>query len=81
MKARKARPKKSAKVKAERGFSPEEVVLNGEHIINKINHNHPGQELELYWFENYVWVVPVDTATGELKTAYKSRKYKKEYGR
>jgi hypothetical protein len=81
MGSRKATPKKSAKVKVERGSSPEDVVTQGELLGVHTNPNYPEQHLEAYWFQDYVWIVPVVTSTGELKTTYPSRKFKKEYGR
>lgn len=81
MNKRTSHPKKSAKVKAERGFTPEEVVTGGEWLGYQESAKYPGQRLEHYWFDNYAWEVPVDKATERLITAYKSRKVKKEYGR
>lgn len=81
MKTRKAHPRKSAKVKSQRGFSPEEIVIGGELLGVRENPNYPDQQLEVYWFDEYLWVVPVDKTTGRLITAFKSRKFKKEYGR
>ncbi len=53
----------------------------GELLDAKPNPRYLEQRLEVYWYQNYVWVVPVVIATEELKTAFKSRKLKKEYGR
>jgi hypothetical protein len=78
---RTAKSHKSAKVKAERGHSPEEIVTEGELLDAKPNPRYPGQRLEIYLFDGYVWVVPVVIETEELKTAFKSRKLKKEYGK
>jgi hypothetical protein len=43
-----AKPAKSAKVKAERGASPEEVVMFGELLDAKPNPRYPEQRLEVY---------------------------------
>ena len=68
--------------KAQRGFTPEDVVARGGELLGvQTNSRYADQSLEYYWFENYVWVVPVDVTTGRLITAYKSRKGKKEYKR
>ena len=80
-KTRKAKPFKAELVKAERGFSPDEVVMYGELIDEEINKNHPGQTLEHYWFEDYVWTVAVRVSDGRLMTAYRNGKKKKEMGR
>jgi|GEM_PF-3021099 len=81
MKKRAANKEKSEKVKAERGFSPEEVVTGGELLGVKENPKYPKQHLEIYWFENYVWVVVVESKDDRLVTAYQSRKYKEEFGK
>lgn len=79
MSTRKADPKKSKKIKAERGFTPEEIILGGELLDVLENKNYAGQNIEVYWFCDYVWAVVVD---GErLVSAWKSRKLKKEYGK
>ncbi len=74
---RRSDPKKAAKLKGQRGATPEEVVEGGEYLPPALeNKNYPGQKLELYWFQNYVWIVVVE---GErLVTTYPSRKLTKE---
>lgn len=64
MSLRKAHSKKSERVKAERGFSPEEVAMGGELLDVLENKNYPGQTIEVYWFHEYVWAVAVE---GELE--------------
>lgn len=78
---RKTHPDKREKVKTERGFSPEEVVEGGELLGSRLSEKYPTQRVEHYWFDNYVWEVPMDIETERLITAYKCRKAKKEYGR
>lgn len=68
-------------MKFERGFSPEEVITGGELLGVKENENYPDQEIEIYWFDNYAWEVPVDRVTRRPITAWKSHKAKKEFGR
>ena len=76
---RKASPKKSLKVKSERGFSPEEIAENGELLDVKEHPVLKDQYFEVYFFNNYVWVVVSGINPERLITAYKSRKLKKEY--
>ena len=66
--------KKSARVKAARGHSPEEVAALGELLDVLENPKYPGQELEIYYFDNYVWVVVTGTHPDRFITAYKSRR-------
>ena len=73
--------KKGASVKAVRGHSPEEVATLGELLDVLENPRYAGQELEIYYFENYVWVVVTGTNPARFITAYKSRKLKKRYGK
>lgn len=70
---------KSAKVKSERGHSPEEIVEKGELLDVKENPKDADQEFEVYFFENYVWVVVTGKNPPRFITAFKSRKLKKEY--
>lgn len=77
MKTRKAYPEKSIKVKSERGFSPEEVVMGGKLLAMRENKNYPGQTVEVYLFNDYVWAVVVEG--DRLVSAWKSRKLKKEF--
>ena len=72
-------PRKSAKVKASRGYSPEEVATHGELLEVLENAKYAGQELEIYFFEKYVWVVVTGKNPDRFITAYKSRKLKKRY--
>ncbi len=53
MTVRRAHPDKSKKIKTERGFSPEEIVENGELMAVLENKNYPEQQIEHYWFNNY----------------------------
>jgi hypothetical protein len=78
MKTRSSKPQKAEKVKTERGYSPDEVVALGKLLSIEENKNYTGQNLEHYWFENYVWTVAVRIESDELITAYKNRKKKKE---
>ncbi len=77
MKVRRAHPNKSKKIKAERGFAPEEIVENGELLVVLENKNYPEQQIEHYWFDNYGWSVVVNKTDGRLITAYRNRKIKK----
>ena len=78
MKRRSVNLEKANKVKAERGYSPDEVVANGEFLSVEENPNYKGQSLEHYWFQNYVWTVPVRINDGKLMTAFKNRKKKRD---
>ena len=78
---KKTNPAKSAKVKEARGYAPEEIAVLGKLLDVLRNPNYPNQELEIYWFENYVWVVITGTNPSRFITAYKSRKLKKRYGK
>lgn len=78
MKSRKAHPDKSALIKKRRGFSPEEIVTEGVLIGGSENPNYPGQKIEIYRFNNYVWVVAVEG--DRLVSAWPSRKLKRMYG-
>ncbi len=77
--SRQRNPKKSAKVKTARGYSPEEVATHGELLEVLENPNYANQELEIYYFENYIWVVVTGKNPARFITAYKSRKLKKRY--
>ena len=76
---RRTNPKKSARVKAARGHSPDEIAMLGEFLDVLENPKYPGQELEIYYLENYVWVVVTGKRPDRFITAYKSRKLKKRY--
>jgi len=78
MAKRKAHPGKAAKVKAERQFSPDEVVTEGE-LLDSLDHKtNSKQRIEVYRFNNYVWAVVVED--DRLVTAWPSRKLKRKYG-
>lgn len=79
MNKRKATIKKSEKVKAERGYSPEEVITYGVLLELAVHKTNPKRQLELYWFMGDVWVVPVEGDV--LLTAYRSRKERKRLGK
>ena len=74
---RKSHPRKSAKVKATRGYSPEEIVAEGVLIRVLENKNYPGQAIEHYWFRDYGWAVAVEKKSDRLITAYRDRKIKR----
>ncbi|MCP4298800.1 MAG: toxin [Proteobacteria bacterium] len=68
-----------------RGVSFDELALaiQSEALLDDIKHPvKNNQRILLVWFQNYVWALPyVKEETGVfLKTAFKSRKYKKRYG-
>jgi len=76
---RQTNPKKSARIKLARGSSPEHVATFGKLLDVLKNPKYPGQHLEIYLFETYVWVVVTATNPERFVTAYKSRKLKKRY--
>lgn len=70
---------KNKRLKKTRGVSFEELVSRGRLIDVR---QHPARMLQnvlLFEYRNYVWVVPFVTDGGELflKTLYPSRKYTK----
>ena len=78
---RRTNPRKRAKLKSERGHTPEEIATFGKLIEVLENPRYPNQELEVYLFENYVWVVVTGINPDRFVTAYKSRKFNKRYGK
>lgn len=80
MSKRKSNPIKAEIVKAKRGYTPDEIVDGGERLDVRQSPKNADQLFEIYLFENYVWVVVTGKNPPRLITAYKSRKFKKEYG-
>jgi hypothetical protein len=72
--------KKNDLIKDLRGASFEEIVSEGVLLDVRINKNYQSQEFEIYFYQNYVWVIVVGKDPNRFITAYKSRKLKKEYG-
>ena len=72
---------KSERLKKTRGVSFEEI-LQGKLIAIKKHSQKNHQEIMLFDYRKYVWVVPyVKEKSGDifLKTLYPSRKYTKTY--
>jgi hypothetical protein len=67
---------KSAELKRTRGTSFEEII-QAEFVAAKEHPSRSNQNILLFKFKNYIWVVPYVTREGEifLKTAFPSRKY------
>jgi len=76
---RRTHDKKRKLVESKHGVSPEQVAEHGVLLAVRKNPKYPGQLIEVYFFENYVWVVVVDLEDGRFVTAYRSRKLKKEF--
>ena len=72
---------KNSFLEKERGFSFNELINNGEIIDVIKNANYENQKKFIIKYKNYIYVVPFVENETEifLKTAFKSRKYKKEY--
>jgi len=68
-------------LKKERGFSFSELIDYGEIIDVVKNTNYENQKKFIIKYKNYIYVVPFVENESEifLKTAFKSRKFKKEY--
>ncbi len=65
-----------------RGASFEELINKGKLIAVKRHHKRKNQNIILFEYKDYVWVVPyVKEKDGSLflKTLYPSRKYTKMY--
>ncbi len=73
---------KNERLKRTRGISFEEI-LKAKQIDRKKHSKLTHQNLLLFWYKNYVWVVPyVESERGIfLKTIYQCRKYTKIYKR
>jgi len=80
MKEFKWNPLKSKRLKRTRGVSFEEIVT-AKIIDVKDNPRRQNQQMLLFEYKNYIWLVPcVETETYLfLKTLYQSRKYTKLY--
>ena len=73
---------KSERLKRARGVSFEELVR--QKLVDVRKHpKNPKQELMLFEYHGYVWVIPFVETEGEifLKTLYPSRKFTKLYQR
>ncbi len=68
-------------LKKERGVSFSELIYYGEIIDVIKNTNYENQKKFIIKYKNYIYVVPFVENESEifLKTAFKSRKFKKEY--
>lgn len=71
---------KSRKIQETRGASFEDVVTEGVLLDTRDNPNYSDQYLEIYHFQDYVWVVIVGSNPERYITMFKSRKLKKEFG-
>lgn len=71
---------KSERLKRTRGVSFEELV-NSELIAVKKHPKRTDQQIMLFRYRRYIWVVPFVESEGEifLKTLYPSRKYTRVY--
>ena len=70
---------KSQKLKDLRGVSFEDLI--GAKLIGiKKHHKRPNQNILLFEYKNYIWIVPFVEDEGYvfLKTLFPSRKYTKE---
>ena len=75
---------KSAKLKAERGASFEELAgtIHREGIVDQIeNPAYPGQAIWVVRHEGEIWAIPIELrgASVRLITAYPNRKLRKFY--
>jgi len=73
-------PTKSARLKRVRGVSFEEII-QAQFLGFRDSHNRENQQLMLFEYRNYIWLVPFVRKGNEifLKTLYPSRKYTKIY--
>ncbi len=71
---------KSARLRKVRGASFEDII-NSKLIAVKKHPSREGQNIMLFEFKRYIWVVPYveDEDTVFLKTLYPNRKYTKLY--
>lgn len=76
---RRTHDQKRKVVQAKHGVSPEQVAESGVLLAVRKNPKYPGQVLEIYFYQAYVWAVVVDLEDGRFVTAYRSRKLKKEF--
>lgn len=76
---RKVNPIKSAKVKAERGVTPEQVAAEGEFIIALDHPKDSDQQLLITRFQDYVWVVVVGKIPPRFVTTYPCSKFNKRF--
>lgn len=68
---------KSARLKKTRGVSFEELLERGRLLEVRQHPSRVLQDIALFEYQGYVWVVPYVARGGErfLKTLYPSRKY------
>ena len=80
MKEIKWSPLKNEEVKRTRGVSFEEII-NAKLIDIKKHPSRKNQDIMLFEYKEYVWVVPyvIEKDYIFLKTLFPSRKYTKEY--
>lgn len=71
---------KSERLKKARGVSFEEII-RGRLVAVKRHPKKEYQEIMLFEYKGYIWIVPFIRSAGEifLKTLYPSRKYTKIY--
>jgi len=71
---------KSKRLKKTRGASFEDII-GAKLIIIERHHKKESQNIMLFEYKNYIWVVPYveDKSHIFLKTLYPSRKYTKIY--
>ena len=71
---------KSERLKRTRGVSFEEII-SAELIAVKSHHKKTDQNIMLFKFKGYIWIIPYIEDKGYifLKTLYPSRKYTRLY--
>ncbi|MFH1478717.1 MAG: toxin [Candidatus Omnitrophota bacterium] len=71
---------KNERLKKTRGASFEDII-NAKLIAIKRHNQREGQNIMLFEYKNYIWIVPYveDKSHVFLKTLYPSRKYTKIY--
>ena len=71
---------KSERLKKTRGVSFNEII-RGKLIAVKKHHKRAFQDIMLFEYKGYIWIVPFVQSEDEifLKTLYPSRKYTKSY--
>jgi hypothetical protein len=73
---------KNEELKKSRSVSFEDILTRGKLVDITKNKNRSNQEMLVYEYENYIWVIPFVQEREDiifLKTLYPSRKYKKIY--
>ena len=81
MKGLRWNPVKNEWLRITRGMSFDDLTNHGTFLGSRYNPARAGQEMLLFEYRGYVWLVPyVNDRSGKfLKTLYPSRKYTKRY--